>query len=139
VVGADGGAVFNATTTDRPLWANAKGHPSIWIRWTAAHEEYVVAEQRLTFGPSGQSECIGRAVTTDPHGEWFVSDWRPLCGTCSGTRVVEIGPATRESGHPERQGWIDALVSSMDAALYYMLVNLVECPDCRAHPGWVVG
>ena len=100
-------SAFNANTADRPLWANAEGHPSIWIRWTTAHEEWVESEQPMAMGRLG---TVGRIVRCGPYGTWFVGDWRPACATCHGTGEVALNET-----------------------------DLIECPDCRAHPGWVVG
>jgi hypothetical protein len=127
-------SVFNAATADRPLWANAEGHPSIWIRWTSVHETWVESEEPMAMGKLG---TVGRIVRCGRYGSWFVGDWRPRCATCHGTGQVEIGPFTRPPGDVEREAWIDALVDSLDAGLYYLLVNLVECHDCRLYPGWV--
>jgi hypothetical protein len=130
----DAGA-FNASIADRPLWANAEGHPSIWIRWTAAHETWVESEEPMAMGRLG---VVGRIVRCGRYRTWFVGDWRPSCATCHGTVQVECGPFTGAGGEAVREDWINALVDTLDAGLYYLLTNLVECPDCRQHPGWVV-
>ena len=100
-------SAFNANTTDRPLWANAEGHSSIWVRWTPVHETWVESEQPMTMGRLG---TVGRIVRCGPYGTWFVGDWRPRCGTCHGNGQVAVSETA-----------------------------LVQCPDCVAHPGWVVG
>jgi hypothetical protein len=129
-------SAFTATVTRGPLWANAEGQPSIWIRWTPAHETWVESEQPMAMGRLG---TIGRIVRCGRYGTWFVGDWRPQCTTCQGTGQVEIGPFTGEPGDAGRETWIAALVNTLDAGLFYLLIGLVECPDCRLHPGWVVG
>jgi hypothetical protein len=129
-------AAFNATMTDRPLWANADGHPTIWMRWMPWHEAAVVAEQSLTFGPRGRISCIGRLVTMNPGGKWYVGDWRPMCGTCCGAGQVVVTVADDEG---TRRAYVEAIASTVNAGLYYMVQASVECPDCLAHPGWVVG
>ena len=53
---------------------------------------------------------IGRIVHCGPYGTWFVGDWRPRCATCHGAGRV----AASET-------------------------ELIECLDCRLHPGRVVG
>jgi hypothetical protein len=116
-------ADFNATTTDRPLWANAEGHPTIWMRWMPWHEEMVESEQPMTYPRLG---TVGRIVKCGSYGTWFVGDWRPMCATCTGTRVVLVVAD-------------EVLPGTLDAGLCYLRANLVECPDCRPHPGWVVG
>lgn len=126
-----------------PLWATVNFHPGIWIRWTEAHEEWVESEQAIATGNRVIGiEVVGRIVKCGQYGEWMIGDWRPACATCRGTRMVEIGPNSRERSadgelRPDQQAWVDALVDTLDAGLYYLLVNLVECPACRAHPGWV--
>lgn len=124
-------ATFNATTADQPLWATVQGHPKIWIRWTAAHEELVESEQEITFGNRLIGyEVVGRIVRGSRLGEWQVSNWRPKCATCHGTRMVEL--------HPDRDAFYD-MIMACEGGLFYMVEALVACPDCRAHPGWVVG
>lgn len=127
-------ATFNATLTDGPLWAN--GHPGIWIRWTAAHEAWVESDQAITYGNRSIGvEVVGRIVRCGDYGEWYVGDWRPMCATCRGSRQVLVD--VREE--PHRAAFVDALDDTVDAGLFYMVEALVACPDCRAHPGWVVG
>jgi hypothetical protein len=133
---ADLGA-FNARTADRPLWANLHGHPSIWIRWTAAHEDQVESEQAMTFGNRHVGvEVIGRIVRCGRYGEWYVGDWRPACGNCGGAGQVVVTVADDEN---VRKAYADALATTMDAGLYYMVQAAVECNACLGHPGWVVG
>jgi hypothetical protein len=100
-------SAFNANTAGRPLWANAEGHPSIWIRWTPVHETWVESEQPMTMRKLG---TIGRIVRCGRYGTWLVGDWRPRCATCHGNGRVPISETETS-----------------------------ECPDCLAHPGWVVG
>ena len=134
----DAGAdAFNATLTDRPLWANANGHPSIWIRWTAAHEAMVESQQPITVGNRSVGvKVIGRIVRCGDYGEWYVGDWRPRCGSCGGAGQTVVTVADNEDS---RKAYADAIAVTMDAGLLYMVQAAVECPGCRRHPGWVVG
>ena len=129
-------SAFDARTACSPLWANLRGRPGIWIRWTEAHEDQVESDQALTFGNRtlGYS-TVGRLVRCGKYGEWYIGDWRPVCGTCRGSGQVLLTAGDDDV----RPACVRALVDTVDAGLLYMTHADVMCPDCRPHPGWVVG
>jgi hypothetical protein len=123
---------FRSAPAARPLWANLHGHPTIWIRWTEAHEEQVESEQAMTFGNRSVGvETVGRIARCGLYGEWYIGNWRPMCASCHGRGQVEV--------HVDRESAIDAIVTTLDAGLLYMTALLDPCRHCLGHPGWVVG
>jgi hypothetical protein len=113
------------------LWANAVGHPSIWIRWTEVHESWVETDTPMRIGGPGEVTTLGRLVDCGRYGQWYVGDWRPMCARCHGTGQVEV--------HVDREAAIAAIVDTLDAGLLYMTAALGPCGGCLGHPGWVVG
>jgi hypothetical protein len=80
------------------LFANAVGHPDLWIRWTEAHEALVVSETQMNVNGTGN---IGRLVDAGRYGKWFVGNWRPQCARChgSGAVVIEVDRESLVNAH----------------------------------------
>jgi hypothetical protein len=112
------------------LWANLHGHPSIWIRWREHNEDQVESEQAITFGNRHIGvEVAGRIARCGKYGDWYIGDWRPMCGVCMGLGQVEV--------FGDHEVVSNAIVETLDAGLFYMLIALDPCPGCLGHPGWV--